>query len=390
MMGFLSKRCCYCRRKHIRKELRGPAGDRGVDNDYYDKVKAWVGGKKGVRPHVVVRIQGHVARLSQSDGAAPVVRTRGMYIEYEKVISCTSKRLPGKLEKADAKQIHLCRCDGCADDKECAAHSGAYATVPVDTVWDPMDYYPRRHWWVACACLRLCSLGLNGCWGCGCCLCRCGKRRSSAKSVDLLVGGRLSETESEPDEPKCQAHLVCYQDDNKRVCTLSLARCCDRACSKGLRMLDEDAYTTGSLLENEEEGLVRLCKYHTQVYTCDRLILKCAKEGCRRKGWEVRSGIKLCRGHAEVIELGGEAVAAGAEPGRRASPVAPHPGCHVAIKLQRAGDSEDRRDYQRRARFRADLKPDTDDGQWRGVHIPRLGLDLQVREYLPLASDYLG
>ena len=288
--------------------LRGPHGAQPTTNDFYASIKN-VDRKRGGRPHVLVAAGDHTTRLAQPEGGAtPRANAHGVVLDFTEVISASSRRARTQLEASSTLKVHLCREHPCRAEVDVALHATAYA--PIDRE-HPLDLRsenppPRRWCWpaagvVQCAWWTFRRTGQagyhtgRGVTRLGGRLCCCARRGHRDANTPGAWKDSLSETESEPEDTRCQAHLVRCADG-----TCFAKRCWDRALTAATRLIEEDAYASGLGLTGSDPGTARLCHCHAKTYELERVRLKCAYQACYQLGTVQAQGLTLCGEHARA------------------------------------------------------------------------------------------
>ena len=110
----------------------------------------------------------------------------------------------------------------------------------------------------------------------------------------------LSESESEPEDTRCQAHLVLCAGPNGEASGFAPKRCWDRAPPAAARLIEEDACASGLGLTGSEPGTARLCHCHAKTYELEQVKLKCAYQACYQLGTVHVQGLTLCGEHARA------------------------------------------------------------------------------------------
>ena len=320
-------RCCG-RRARIRDEvnpatlgtpeeappLRGPHGLRPTDNDLYASIKN-VDRKRGGRPHVLVAAGAHTARLAQPEGGAtPRANAHGVVLEFTDVISASSRRARTRLETASTSRVHLCREHPCRAEVDVALHATAYAPIDRD---HPLDFRGESNPTTRRCRLPIANLTTCLAWtfrqtgfagyrtgrgfsrlGSWCCCCA---RRSPADgSTPGEWKDSLSETECEPEDTRCQAHLVLRAGPSSEATGFTSKPCWDRALPTPARLIEEDACASGLGLAGSEPGTARLRHCHAKTYELERVKLKCAYQACYQLGAVHAQGLTLCGEHARA------------------------------------------------------------------------------------------
>eukprot|EP00969_Alexandrium_andersonii_P252362 11152886-Alexandrium_andersonii.AAC.1 len=124
------------------------------------------------------------------------------------------------------------------------------------------------------------------------------------------------------------------------------APCRDKVSPEAAELLRADLACSGLREAQHEDGRVRMCEHHRQLYTTTRLSKKCAKVTCKELGTTVSGGMWLCEGHArEACGLGQSRPACPPPPAPWAPPGTPaapaSPGSLVARLMQRPRDWAD-------------------------------------------------
>ena len=240
-------------------ELHGPGTSRPVDNDFYAQLKGH--GPDGEPYHLVIKVGDTAARLERTAQTTGMKRRMaGIGWPYREVLGATSRRLRELLERSPDRLVHLCRETPCTDYGDYAVHAPAYGYVAAgtETDLDALVPAPPKPSWAgraagraASACGRSCAvLGLRSCAKfcgttrkCGPRGCRAG-RCTPGEVPAALLRDPNSETESEPEQQRCRAHEVHYQEGGV-VYQLATRRCRDRARGDPVRLVTEDAEGRG-------------------------------------------------------------------------------------------------------------------------------------------------
>ena len=111
-----------------------------------------------------------------------------------------------------------------------------------------------------------------------------GKRATTVvqKAKDLA-------SESEPDQPQCDAGKIAWEDSNGRQ-LLHGSLCTEGSCTE-VSVLEEDSSSVA--------GVCHLCPKHHNQYLKTRFQLKCAISTCNRLGCSTVGGLRLCHDHAQ-------------------------------------------------------------------------------------------
>ena len=294
--------------------LRGPHGLQPTDNDFYASIKN-ISRKRGGRPHVLVAAGAHTARLAQPEGGAtPRANAHGVVLEFTDVISASSRRARNQLETASTSRVHLCREHPCRAEVDVALHATAYAPIdrdhPLDLRGESNSTVRRCRWSATsllhCVAWTFRQTSLAGYrtgrgvsrlsnW-----LCCCRRRSPTDGSTPGEWKESLSESESEPEDTRCQAHLVLCVGATGDATSFASKRCWDRALPAAARLIEEDACASGLGLTGSEPGTARLCHCHTKTYELDRVKLKCAYQACYQLGTVHTQGLTLCGEHARA------------------------------------------------------------------------------------------
>ena len=314
-------------------ELRGPATRVAVDNEYYGKLRS---STRGRAHHLVVKVGDTSARLERPPHNSGMKPNRdGISWKYCAVLSSSSRRLTRLLEESEIKVIHLCRETPCLDTRAYTVHAPAYCCLEEDE--DANLDALVAHTPPACLSARIMGSGASWCgktcaflgWRGGIKLCasfkRCGRggycpgRRSASDPPVELLRDPNSESESEPEELRCSAHDILYQDGDT-IFQLTKTKCRDRARGDPLPLLAEDLEK--SKLKKHQTA-APLCWVHRNMYYMERGAKKCARVGCTRVGRTLKSGVLLCVEHDQEQE----------KPTVAPRPEAPHPLLRVAPEV---------------------------------------------------------
>ena len=294
--------------------LRGPHGLRPTDNDLYASIKN-VDRKRGGRPHVLVAAGAHTARPAQPEGGAtPRANAHGVVLEFTDVISASSRRARTQLETASTSRVHLCREHPCRAEVDVALHATAYAPIDRD---HPLGLRGESNPTARRCRLSIANLTTCLAWtfrqtslagyrtgrgvsrlGSWCCCCAC--RSPDDGSTPGEWKDSLSESESEPEDTRCQAHLVLCAGYSSEATGFTSKRCWDRALTAPTRLIEEDACASGLGLTGSEPGTARLCHCHAKTYELERVKLKCAYQACYQLGTVHVQGLTLCGEHARA------------------------------------------------------------------------------------------
>ena len=280
-------------------EWRGPEGE-AVDNDYYrDFVRARAGGK--TPNHVVIRVDGELARLSRGRKRVVCAARHGQVYPYSEVVSCSGKKLRQRLEQAKPREVHLCRGAPCGYAAATGVHALLYAGLPAETELDLADPVAARSpLWMCCGWTgRFIYRGWGVLWS-GLARRHCRRRRQRAKRS--TAGGRElhPDSESEVMEEPCQCEKVHWATTKGLLVSLrGTEPGCSRPAAAGVQLLREDAGASDTSGWDSQDGVVLapLCKQHRHTYQALRHVKACAYDGCWREQVGGRGGVRLCREH---------------------------------------------------------------------------------------------
>ena len=208
-----------------------------------------------------------------------------MVLELNDVISASSRRARTQLETANTSRVHLCREHPCRAKVDVALHSTAYAPIDRDRPLDlrgESNPTPRRCRLsiasiIACIAWTLRQTSFvgyrtgRGFTRLGSWFCCCARRSPADGSAPGEWKDSLSESESEPEDTRCQAHLVLCGGPSGEASGFAPKRCWDRALPAAARLTEEDACASGLTLAGSEPGTARLCHCHAKTYELERV-----------------------------------------------------------------------------------------------------------------------
>ena len=247
---------------------------------------------------VVIRRDGHVARLYQEESMLRRIDSDGLRVKFCRVAGCTSRQFRRDLEEAG--EVHLCRQLECR--AEHPLHIQEFAGVDHEVLIDLHAYAHGSPRW-------LLGLLARGVWrGLGCfvratrCVCRrcCTKR--GARTIREPDGHERSldpdsESEAEGDEATCQGMRIGIIVEGE-MRPLAPDGCGDLATQEETTLLDEDIEVSDVRPPGPgQHARVALCTHHRQIYQSAASKRKCGVLTCYRAAKGARHGVPLCYDH---------------------------------------------------------------------------------------------
>ena len=334
-------------------EWHGPATGWNTETRYLqEKIKGR--GSRRKLNDIVVRHEGHVARLQQDESRLKRIDAYGLRVQFSGIAGCSSRTFRKKLE--DTGEIHLCRRDECGLDH--GLHIREFAGLDHEAILDVHDYTRGGSCWMLRSSWRgLCWL-VAALWFAATYICRCCCRRSEVRKQTKADGSTRilhpdSESEVEAEDNTCEGVRVGILVDGL-MRPLAPHGCNDLACGEDTVLLDEDSAVSDVRMPGPgQNARVNLCMHHRQVYLTASAKRKCGVLTCYRAAKGARHGVPLCFEHMDEHE---------AHSSRRSS--SPHPnGLFTSLRkrFNRGGS-------RGRARGDSRVLPEGQGGQAQGLH----------------------
>ena len=362
---------------YVQKEVRGRSVDQRLPHD------------------LLICHEGAYARLRHGPLKGRTNR-KGFSCAYDEVIGCTSRSLRRKLE-TEPLQVHLCSADPCLDADLPGVHIVSSAAVPRTSEYDLQEMAGRGPWSRAWRVLVWGSRTLASIdW-----LRHVGSRRLAQRQRPELDPN--SETDTDPDDHPCQAHLVALAVPGGIV-ALSECPCSDAARGEPISLLLEDAdrSATGELGGSRPRYTFGGCPTHRNAYMASRATRACARVGCHRSKSHVREGIPLCDEHSKPAVTWHDEPPVTAPPRSRSPspgriaplPAAPEDSLHAParawIRWSEPGDAAEHAYYSFAFQLMGRAVDSTRQNPRTSIYLPDLDLTFSVPSDLAAGGINLG
>ena len=247
---------------------------------------------------VVIRHQGHVARLQQEERLLRRIDSNGLRVKFSQILGCTSRQLRRELERIG--EIHICRLKDCQENHE--LHIQEFAGIDHEVLVDLHRFAHGSPRWLLGVGWRCIVAGLGLFFRfLRCCWRRCCRPRGTRVIRDDSGAERAldpdSESEVEVDEAACQGVRIGIIVDGA-MRPLAPDGCNDVAADEEVTLLDEDIEVSDIRPPGPgQTARVPLCPHHKQLYQSASSARKCGVMTCFKAAKGAKHGVPLCYDH---------------------------------------------------------------------------------------------